>query len=116
MIADGFAPARISLRYNGVDLKEFSTLPDPEHFARNGLCLPTSRLFYFWGELFHVKGADMLIEAFAEACPDTGRLVIAGPEGESGYVAKLREPAREKRIEDRTIFTGPFTRIKKNRR
>ena len=34
MIADGFAPARIALRYNGVDLQEFSTLPPAGAFPR----------------------------------------------------------------------------------
>ena len=41
------------------------------------------------------KGADMLIEAFARVCPESGRLVIAGPEGEPGYRAHLERRAQE---------------------
>lgn len=108
MIADGFAPQRIALRYNGVDLQEFSILPAAGAF-RAEWALPASEpIVLFLGRIIPRKGADMLIEAFAEACPQSGRLVIAGPEGESGYLAKLRELAREKRVEDRTTFTGPL--------
>jgi glycosyltransferase involved in cell wall biosynthesis len=108
MIADGFAPARIALRYNGVDLQEFSTLPAAGVFRAEWALPAGEPIVLFLGRIIPRKGADMLIEAFAEACPQAGRLVIAGPEGESGYLAKLRELAREKRVEDRTTFTGPL--------
>jgi glycosyltransferase involved in cell wall biosynthesis len=108
LIADGFAPTRIALRYNGVDLQEFSTLPAAGIF-RNEWALPADEpIVLFLGRIIPRKGADMLIEAFAQACPKSGRLVIAGPEGESGYLTTLRELAREKRVEDRTTFTGPL--------
>jgi glycosyltransferase involved in cell wall biosynthesis len=108
LIADGYPRERIALRYNGVDLKEFGTLPARGAF-RSEWALPAGEpIVLFLGRIIPRKGVDLLIEAFAQACPERGRLVIAGPEGESGYVAKLRESAREKRIEDRTIFTGPL--------
>ena len=108
MIADGFSRERIALRYNGVNLQEFSTLPDTGAF-RSEWALPAGEpIVLFLGRIIPRKGADMLIDAFAEACPKSGRLVIAGPEGESGYLTKLRELAREKRVEDRTTFTGPL--------
>ncbi len=108
MIADGFAPARIALRYNGVDLQEFATLPAAGAFRKEWALPVDEPIVLFLGRIIPRKGADILIEAFAQACPQRGRLVIAGPEGESGYVPKLRELAREKRIEDRTTFTGPI--------
>lgn len=108
LLADGFPAARIALRYNGVDLKEYATLPPPGAF-RGEWALPADEpIVLFLGRIIPRKGVDLLIEAFAQACPERGRLVIAGPEGESGYVAKLRESAREKHIEDRMIFTGPL--------
>ncbi len=108
MIADGFAREQIALRYNGVNLQEFSTLPAAGAF-RAEWALPSGEpIVLFLGRIIPRKGADMLIEAFAEACLKSGRLVIAGPEGESGYLTKLRELAREKRVEGRTTFTGPL--------
>jgi glycosyltransferase involved in cell wall biosynthesis len=106
LIADGFSRHHIALRYNGVDLKEFATLPAPGAF-RSEWALPSGEpIVLFLGRIIPRKGVDLLIEAFAQACPERGRLVIVGPEGESGYVEKLRQLAREKHIEGRTVFTG----------
>jgi glycosyltransferase involved in cell wall biosynthesis len=108
LIADGFSRDRIALRYNGVDLKEFAKLPTPGVF-RSEWALPSDEpIVLFLGRIIPRKGVDLLIEAFAQACPERGRLVIVGPEGESGYVEKLRQLAREKHIEGRTVFTGPL--------
>jgi len=108
LIADGFASSRIELRYNGVDLQEFSTLPAAGVFRKEWALPAGEPIVLFLGRIIPRKGADMLIEAFAQACPNGGRLVIAGPEGESGYLATLRELARARRVEDRTTFTGPL--------
>jgi glycosyltransferase involved in cell wall biosynthesis len=108
LIADGFSSSRIELRYNGVDLQEFSTLPAAGVFRKEWALPAGEPIVLFLGRIIPRKGADMLIEAFAQACPNGGRLVIAGPEGESGYLATLRELARARRVEDRTTFTGPL--------
>lgn len=108
MLADGFARDRVVIRYNGVDLKEFQVLP-PRGTFRTEWALPVGEpIVLFLSRLIPRKGVDLLIDAFSKACPEHGRLVIAGPEGEIGYVAKLRELAREKHLESRTIFTGPL--------
>ena len=61
----------------------------------------------FLSRLIPRKGADILIEAFAEVCPQTGRLVIAGPEGEPGYRAHMLETsAKNSGVQSRVIFTG----------
>ena len=62
-------------------------------------------MILFLGRLIPRKGADTLIAAFAEACPQSGRLVIAGPEGEPGYSAILANRAREAGVESRVIFS-----------
>jgi glycosyltransferase involved in cell wall biosynthesis len=43
-----------------------------------------------------------------EACLRTGRLIIAGPEGEPGYLAQLETCARNSGVQSRIIFTGPL--------
>jgi glycosyltransferase involved in cell wall biosynthesis len=107
-VVEGVAPARIALRYNGVNLEEFATLPAAGVFRKEWALPAAEPIVLFLGRIIPRKGADLLIEAFAEACPERGRLVIAGPEGEAGYVEKLREVARGKHVEDRTLFTGPL--------
>ena len=70
-------------------------------------------LILFLSRLIPRKGADLLIEAFAYACPDSGRLVIAGPEGEPGYRAQLEKCARDSGVVARVLFTGPLYGRKK---
>jgi len=108
LVEDGFDRNRVALRYNGVDLQEFASLPPKGAFRSEWSLPPREPIVLFLGRVIPRKGVDLLIDAFSKACPDRSRLVIAGPEGEIGYVAKLREIAREKRVEDRTIFTGPL--------
>ena len=50
-------------------------------------------LVLFLSRLIPRKGADVLIQAFSKACPESGHLVIAGPEGEAGYLAFLEKCA-----------------------
>ena len=45
-------------------------------------------IILFLSRIIPRKGADILIEAFSQACPESGYLVIAGPEGEPGYLAR----------------------------
>jgi glycosyltransferase involved in cell wall biosynthesis len=108
LLADGFPRDRVVIRYNGVDLKEFLSLPQRGTFRKEWALPEDEPIVLFLGRLIPRKGVDLLIDAFSMVCPERGRLVIAGPEGEIGYVAKLREMAREKRVEARTIFTGPL--------
>jgi len=104
----GLPPDKVALRYNGLDLEDFATLPPRGAFRKEWAIPEDEPVVLFLGRLIPRKGVDLLINSFAEACPDRGRLVVAGPEGEAHYVAKLRELARAKHVESRTIFTGPL--------
>jgi glycosyltransferase involved in cell wall biosynthesis len=108
LVADGFPASKVAMRYNGLDLAEFSTLPEPGAFRKEWAIPASEPVVLFLGRIIPRKGVDLLIQAFAEACSERGRLVVAGPEGESRYVSKLRELARAKGVEERTIFTGPL--------
>jgi glycosyltransferase involved in cell wall biosynthesis len=60
------------------------------------------------GRLIPRKGADLLIDALPQIGGDKIKLVIAGPEGESGYLALLRDKARMLGITKRVLFPGPL--------
>jgi glycosyltransferase involved in cell wall biosynthesis len=108
LLDNGTSPEKVVIRYNGIDVEPFKTAPLPGSFrAKWGI--PTGGpLILFLSRLIPRKGADVLIEAFAQACPDSGHLVVAGPEGEPGYRAQLEGCARNSGVASRVIFTGPL--------
>jgi glycosyltransferase involved in cell wall biosynthesis len=107
LLADGFPPERVLLRYNGIDRDEFRRLPPPGTFRKKVGLHDDERFVIFLGRLIPRKGADLLIEAVAEIDERT-KLVIAGPEGETGYLGFLRAKARTLGVEHRVLFTGPL--------
>ncbi|MBZ5696706.1 MAG: glycosyltransferase [Acidobacteriia bacterium] len=106
LLADGVPPAKLVVRYNGIDPDSFTSLPRRGGFRAKWHIPPEEPLILFLSRLIPRKGADILIEAFARACPEAGRLVIAGPEGEPGYRAYLEKCAKESGVEARVLFTG----------
>jgi glycosyltransferase involved in cell wall biosynthesis len=99
---------KIVIRYNGIDDATFATQTERGTFRKQWGIPAEEPLILFLGRLIPRKNADMLIVAFAEACPIKGRLVIAGPEGVSGYVTTLKGLAARYKINSRVIFTGPL--------
>ena len=97
---------KIVIRYNGIDASSCTSLPPRGGFRAKWGISPDEPLILFLSRLIPRKGADILIESFAQACPESGRLVIAGPEGEPGYRAYLEKCARKSGVETRVIFTG----------
>jgi glycosyltransferase involved in cell wall biosynthesis len=107
LVEDGVPPGRVVIRYNGIDPKSCTSLPPRGGFrAKWGISLDQP-LILFLGRLIPRKGVEMLIEAFVQACPESARLVIAGPEGEPGYRKYLESRAKVSGAEARVLFTGP---------
>ena len=114
LLEDGVPAEKVTIRYNGI---EASNGDSPSRGAfRTKWGIPSDEtLIMFLGRLIPRKGADILIDAFCQACPKSGRLVIAGPEGEPGYRATLEQRVRDAGIESRVIFTGAlYDRDKSN--
>lgn len=107
LLDEGLPLGKIVIRYNGVDVDRSGMHGVRGSFRAKWAIPPADKLISFLSRLIPRKGADTLIEAFAKACPQSGTLVIAGPEGEPGYVGYLKKCAEENRVEDRVIFTGP---------
>ena len=108
LIDDGTPPQKIVVRYNGIDARNSAEAPARGSFRARRDIPENESLIFFLSRLIPRKGADILIEAFALACPSSGRLVIAGPEGEPGYRAYLEKCAADSGIATRVIFTGPL--------
>jgi glycosyltransferase involved in cell wall biosynthesis len=102
---DGVPAAKLLMRYNGLDPSGYYSLPRGAFRAK--WKIPADEpVILFLSRLIPRKGADLLIDAFSEACPDRGRLVIAGPEGEAGYRGQLERRADEASLGGRVIFAG----------
>jgi glycosyltransferase involved in cell wall biosynthesis len=108
LMEDGIATEKLTLRYNGIDAHFREPQSLRGSFRTQWGIPPGEPLILFLGRLIPRKGADILIEAFAEACPESGRLVIAGPQGEPGYLEYLRNCARNSGEETRILFPGPL--------
>lgn len=106
LIQSGVEPRRLLVRYNPVDFAEYRHLPPPGIFRKHWNIAPNQPLVLFLGRLIPRKGADLLIEAFAQAFPQEGILAVAGPEGSPGYLDRLRKVAARTGIMDRVRFTG----------
>ena len=108
LIEDRVSPLKVVVRHNGVDLAS-----DRAKFRRgsfrikHGLSM-NEPLVLFLSRLIPRKGADILIQAFSKACPESGHLVIAGPEGEPDYLAFLKKCALDSGVAHRVIFAGPL--------
>lgn len=108
LLADGFPNSQIMLRYNGIDQKEFCNLPARGAFRSKFGIGDDEPLVIFLSRLIPRKGADLLLEALPRTGCEKIRLLIAGPEGEAGYVAFLQEKARTLAVEHRVLFLGPL--------
>lgn len=108
LLADGIPAERVVVRYNGIETDMGANMPPRGSFRAKWGIPPGESMIFFLSRLIPRKGADILIEAFAQACPDSGRLVIAGPEGETGIRSALEKLARDLGIATRVVFTGPI--------
>jgi glycosyltransferase involved in cell wall biosynthesis len=106
LLQDGVAREKLVVRYNGIDRAASLAPTTRGAFSAKWNIPPDEPLLLFLGRLIPRKGADILIDAFSQACPTQGRLVIAGPEGEPGYLAHLTKRATDAGVESRVIFTG----------
>ena len=106
--AAGVPSNKVVLRFNGIDLKEFTNIPPFGAFRKRMGIDDHDPLILFLGRLIPRKGADLLIEALPQIGSEKIKLVIAGPECESGYIAFLREKAKSLGIGQQVLFPGPL--------
>jgi len=91
-----------------ITFEEFKKLPPFGAFQKSAGIPDDERLVLFLGRLIPRKGADLLIEALPQLACDKIKLVIAGPEGETGYLRFLRAKAQDLGVQHRVLFSGPL--------
>lgn len=108
LLEDGVPSDNLVVRYNGIDPDLRKSMPPRGSFREKWAVPQEEPLILFLSRLIPRKGADILIDAFARVCPESGWLVIAGPEGEPEYRGYLEGRARESGVGARVLFTGPL--------
>jgi glycosyltransferase involved in cell wall biosynthesis len=104
----GAAADRVVLWPLAVDPDQLDQVPARGAFrARHGFS-PDDRLVLFVGRLHHLKGLDLLVDAFARARAQVpeARLVIVGRD--DGYLRDMLARARARGVADRVHFVGPL--------
>lgn len=90
---------------NGIDITEFTTLPQRGIFTAKYPKLKDKRFILFLGRINKVKGLDILIDAFAMLQDKDLFLVLAGPDNE-GYGKILRDKLQNLGLLDKVIMPG----------
>src|SRR5262245_1121954 len=101
----GIPEDRITVIPNAVDLGAFRADIGPDSKLRAALGLEHASVVGFAGSFYGYEGLDLLIEALALLAgtrPDLRALLVGGGPQESS----LRALAKERRVEQRTIFIG----------
>ncbi len=104
----GIQQERIRTIFNGLNLDEFTNLPERGAFRGSIGADQESRIILFLGRLHRIKGIDVLIKAFSDLRTGGAEtaLVIVGPD--EGELSRLKVLASEQAVEQRVTFRGPL--------
>lgn len=104
----GVPENKIVIIPNGLDLSQFSNLPERGTFRSKYGISPTEKIILFLGRIHKIKGIDLLIEAYADLLNEipNARLVIAGPD--DNFLSALQKQIRELKPGKMPLFTGPL--------
>jgi glycosyltransferase involved in cell wall biosynthesis len=91
----------------GMDLEEFSELPEPGEFRRRHPEIGAKRIILFFGRINFKKGLDIVAKAFGSLARrrQDVHLVIAGPDNE-GWGDRVRTWLEAEGVGACTTFTG----------
>jgi glycosyltransferase involved in cell wall biosynthesis len=104
----GVPEEKIIVIHNGLDLEEFSSLPEWGTFRRKHNLSAQVRIILFLGRLHKIKRVDHLIQAFTQLISQEKDVVllIAGPD--DGELSYLKEMVNQLGTGSEVIFTGPL--------
>jgi glycosyltransferase involved in cell wall biosynthesis len=106
---DRIGPARVQTIYNGLNLDEWDSTPNPAKIS--GGCLVTTV-----GNIRRVKGHDVFIRAAAEVVKQFPRtsFSIAGEVLEPAYYAELQSLVQNLRLGEHVRFEGSITNLRQH--
>lgn len=91
----------------GINLKEYSSLPEKGLFKSKYGIDENDKLILFLGRINKIKGLDLLIKSFSKINSDNVKLVIVG--GDNGFKSELDNLINDLKLNDKVIFPGVLT-------
>lgn len=109
----GVEEDRIEIVPLGINIEEYSDLPEEGIFREKFNISKDDKLIIFIGRVHEIKGLDLLIDAFKELADseDDVKLAIVGPD--DGYLDALNLRIAECDLSDKVIVTGPLYKREK---
>ena len=109
----GVEEDRIEIVPLGINIEEYSDLPEEGIFREKFNISKDDKLVIFIGRVHEIKGLDLLIDAFKELADseDDVKLAIVGPD--DGYMDALNLRIAECDLSDKVIVTGPLYKSEK---
>jgi len=109
----GVEEDRIEIVPLGINIEEYSDLPEEGIFREKFNISKDDKLIIFIGRVHEIKGLDLLIEAFKELADSESdvKLAIVGPD--DGYMDALNLRIAECDLSDKVIVTGPLYKSEK---
>jgi len=103
-IKKGIAPERVELIPNGIDISKRETLPERGTFRKKHGLADDRPLILFIGRINRMKGADMLVEAYAHMQRSDAQLAIVGPD--DGHLAEVKAAIERLGLTERILMPG----------
>ena len=103
----GVSDDRIEIVPLGINLDEFSSLPDKGNFKSKHGIDGNDKLILFLGRIHEIKGLDLLIKSFNRIPNENVKLAIVG--GDYGFKEELEKLINEYDLNDKIIFPGVLT-------
>lgn len=109
----GVEEDRIEIVPLGINIEEYSNLPEEGIFREKFNISKDDKLIIFIGRVHEIKGLDLLIDAFKELADSEAdvKLAIVGPD--DGYMDALNSRIAECGLSDKVIVTGPLYKREK---
>ena len=109
----GVEEDRIEIVPLGINIEEYSNLPEGGIFREKFNISKDDKLKIFIGRVHEIKGLDLLIDAFKELADSVSdvKLAIVGPD--DGYMDALNSRIAECGLSDKVIVTGPLYKREK---
>ena len=109
----GVEEDRIEIVPLGINIEEYSDLPEEGIFREKFNISKDDKLIIFIGRVHEIKGLDLLIDAFKELADSESdvKLAIVGPD--DGYMDTLNLRIAECDLSDKVIVTGPLYKSEK---